>query len=75
MAYFTKNKLSESAFGRGIKVWATHVDFPTLIHKVSCPENDLQEAWLWGHNESNAEVKLYICIYPVSGKKTYFCVC
>ena len=60
MAFFTKNKLSESAFGKGIKVGAVSYKFPTLIHQVSCGEKNVEEVHLWAHNESDSSVKLYL---------------
>jgi alpha-tubulin suppressor-like RCC1 family protein len=73
MAYLNKLKLSESAFGRGVKVWGAHSDFDTLLHNANCGAKDVQELWLWAHNESDSPVDLYICVYkPNSNEKTSF---
>jgi hypothetical protein len=73
MAYLNKLKLSESAFGRGIKIGATHGDFDTLIHSVNCEEKDVQELWVWAHNESTSSIDIYLCLYkPDSNEKTSY---
>jgi hypothetical protein len=57
MATFTKQLLSGSTNGKGIKVAAT-ATAGTLIHTAVTGTSSLDEIWLYAHNTSATAVKL-----------------
>lgn len=57
MATFTKQLLSGSTNGKGIKVAAT-ATAGTLIHTAVAGTSSLDEIWLYAHNTSATAVKL-----------------
>ena len=59
MATFTKQLLSGSTNGKGIKVVAT-ATAGTLIHTAVTGTSSLDEVWLYAHNTSATAVKLTI---------------
>ncbi len=59
MATFTKQILSGSTDGKGIKVVATATP-GTLIHTGSSTPATLHEVWIWAMNTSAADVVLTI---------------
>ncbi len=59
MATFTKQLLSGSTNGKGIKVVAT-ATAGTLIHTAVAGTSSLDEVWLYAHNTSATAVKLTI---------------
>lgn len=59
MATFSKEKLSASTDGKGIKVAAT-ATAGTLIHTGSATAATLHEVWLYAVNSSATDVKLTI---------------
>jgi hypothetical protein len=59
MATYTKELLSGSTNGKGIKVVQT-ATAGTLIHTAVSGTDDLDEVWLWAVNTSTDAVKLTI---------------
>jgi hypothetical protein len=59
MSTYSKNILSGSTDGKGIKVVATATP-GTLIHTGSSTSTTLQEVWLWAYNSSTSSVLLTI---------------
>lgn len=59
MATFTKNILSGSTDGKGIKVVAT-ATAGTTIHTCSSTPTDLEEIWLYAYNAHTADVTLTV---------------
>ena len=59
MATFTKQLLSGSTNGKGIKVVAT-ATAGTLIHTAVAGTSSFDEVWLYAHNTSATAVKLTI---------------
>lgn len=57
MATFSKQVLSGSTNGKGIKVAAT-ATAGTTIHTAVAGGSSFDEVWLYAHNTSNASVKL-----------------
>lgn len=57
MSTYSKNILSGSTDGKGIKVVATATP-GTLIHTGSSTASTLQEIWLWAYNSHSASVLL-----------------
>lgn len=57
MATYSKQLLSGSTNGKGIKVVAT-ATAGTLIHTAIAGTSSLDEIWLYGHNTSASSVKL-----------------
>jgi hypothetical protein len=57
MATYSKQLLSGSTNGKGIKVAAT-ATAGTLIHTAVSGTSSLDEIWLYGHNTSASSVKL-----------------
>jgi hypothetical protein len=57
MATFTKQLLSGSTNGKGIKVVAT-ATAGTLLHTAIAGTSSIDEIWLYAHNTSAASVKL-----------------
>jgi hypothetical protein len=57
MATYSKQLLSGSTNGKGIKVVAT-ATAGTLIHTAVTGTSSLDEIWLYAHNTSSAAVKL-----------------
>ncbi len=59
MATITKQFLSGSTNGRGIKVAATS-SAGTTIHTAVSGTTDIDEVWLWASNTDSAAIKLTI---------------
>jgi hypothetical protein len=59
MATYSKQLLSGSTNGKGIKVAAT-ATAGTVIHTAVAGTSSLDEVWLYAHNTSSAVVKLTI---------------
>ena len=57
MATYSKQLLSGSTNGKGIKVVAT-ATAGTLIHTAIAGTSSLDEIWLYAHNTSSSSVKL-----------------
>ena len=59
MATYTKELLSGSTDGLGIKIAATTIGTANTIHTASATAKD--EAWIYAVNNSTSAIKLTIC--------------
>ena len=74
MAFLKKLELTESASGEGVKIWSVSESFCTPLHTVDCGSKDVQEVWLWAHNEHSSNAIIYLVVTTDTGKVSNYCL-